>query len=203
MLVSILIYAIYIGRLTQYGLPAPNLRPGMFIAVGPGSFTAVAVIGLARNLPIHGGTGYFGNHVAAYEAVNVMAVFMAIFIWGFSFWFFAVSLVSCLACYKEMEFHLSWWGFVFPNIGFALATIEIGTTLQSEAITWVGTSMTILLVAMWCFVFLHNMRALFRKDIMFEGKDEDVWEERCISERNTGNSLRQEEDSLWSRNRHS
>ena len=183
MLVSILIYAQYIGRLMQYGLPAANLRPGMFIAVGPGSFTAVAVIGLARSLPQTGTTGYFHNIAVAYEALNAIAVFMAIFIWGFSFWFFAVSLISCLACWGEMKFHLSWWGFVFPNIGFALATIEIGVSLESEAVTWVGSAMTILLVAMWCFVFPHNMRALFRKDIMLEGKDEDVWLEREMTER--------------------
>lgn len=31
--VSFLMYAVYMHRLMQYGLPAPNLRPGMFIAV--------------------------------------------------------------------------------------------------------------------------------------------------------------------------
>ena len=184
MLVSILVYAQYIGRLMQYGLPAPNLRPGMFIAVGPGSFTAVAVIGLAKNLPLHGATGYFGAHIAAaYETLNVVAVFVAIFIWGFSFWFFAISLMACLSCWSEMRFHLSWWGFVFPNIGFAMATIEIGRSLQSQAVTWVGSAMTILLVLMWCFVFPNHMRALFRKDIMMEGKDEDVWPEREVVNR--------------------
>ncbi|KAJ7764662.1 voltage-dependent anion channel [Mycena olivaceomarginata] len=46
MLVSVLMYANYIHRMIQYGFPSPASRAGMFIAVGPPSFTALALIGL-------------------------------------------------------------------------------------------------------------------------------------------------------------
>lgn len=45
MLVALLIYAQYIRRLMGYGLPSANVRPAMFIAVGPPSFTGLALIG--------------------------------------------------------------------------------------------------------------------------------------------------------------
>jgi tellurite resistance protein TehA-like permease len=42
MMISVLIYANYIHRMIQYGFPAPASRAGMFIAVGPPSFTSLA-----------------------------------------------------------------------------------------------------------------------------------------------------------------
>ena len=47
-MVSTFMYANYIGRLMTNGLPSPDARPGMFIAVGPPSFTAIAFIGIAN-----------------------------------------------------------------------------------------------------------------------------------------------------------
>lgn len=40
MLVSLLMYACYLRRMVQFGLPSPHSRPAMFIAVGPPGFTA-------------------------------------------------------------------------------------------------------------------------------------------------------------------
>lgn len=50
-MVSFLMYGVYVTRLMQYGLPAPNMRPGMFIAVGPPSFTGLALIGMSNSVP--------------------------------------------------------------------------------------------------------------------------------------------------------
>ncbi len=172
MIVYILMCSQYIARLMQYGLPAPNLRPGMFIAVGPPAFTSLALIGMARAIPDK--ISYFGDHATAKEALSIMATVTAIFIWSLSFWWFSICSISCIACAKEMSFHLSWWAFVFPNTGFTIATIEIGIILQSQGILWLTTAMSIGLVAMWCFVFPMHIRALWQKQILWEGKDEDL-----------------------------
>jgi len=37
-LIAMFFYSIYLGRLMSQGLPSPNTRPGMFIAVGNGSY---------------------------------------------------------------------------------------------------------------------------------------------------------------------
>ncbi|MCJ1377207.1 hypothetical protein MMC17_000299 [Xylographa soralifera] len=171
MLVAILMYAQYVGRLMQYGLPAPDLRPGMFIAVGPPSFTALSIIGMASSIPNQ--FGYFGSHPTAFDILNIIAVFMAVFLWSLSFWFFSISLLSCVACMGKMRFHLSWWSFVFPNVGFTIATITIGTSLESQAITWAGTGMSIIVVGLWLFVLFTHSRAVYRREILFEGNDED------------------------------
>lgn len=172
MTVSILMYANWVRRLMQYGLPEPNVRPGMFIAVGPPSFTALALIGIARAVPHD--MGYFGDPAIAREALNVIATFNAILLWSVSLWFFAISLLSVLAGIKAMNFHLTWWAMVFPNVGFTIATIKIGEAFQSAGVKWVGSMMTILLIIMYIFVFVHHVKAVIQKKIMSEGKDEDA-----------------------------
>ncbi|KAF2841290.1 C4-dicarboxylate transporter/malic acid transport protein [Patellaria atrata CBS 101060] len=104
-LVSLLMYPIYINRLMSAGLPDINTRPGMFIAVGPPSFTALALMGMSSSLPQ--GYGYFAEHTSAIETLQVMALFSGIFLWAFAFWMFAIAVISCLADARKMSFHLT------------------------------------------------------------------------------------------------
>ncbi|KAL1301546.1 hypothetical protein AAFC00_005785 [Neodothiora populina] len=171
MTVSICMYAVLIARLMEYGLPPPNARPGMFICVGPPSFTALALIGMSKALPE--GYSYFEDNPTAIVAVKALAVFTAIFLWALSFWWFAIAFISVLYGIKEMSFHLVWWAFVFPNTGFTIATIDIGEQLKSQGIQWVGSIMSILIFAMWTFVIVNHIRALVTKRMMMPGMDED------------------------------
>ncbi|KAK4609908.1 Malic acid transport protein [Fulvia fulva] len=170
-MVAFMVYAIYMHRLMQFGLPAPNLRPGMFIAVGPPSFTGLALIGLSQAL--HEDMGDFQARPGIIIVLQTMADFIAIFLWCLSLWFFCIAMLSVLGGVKKMTFHLAWWAFVFPNVGFTIATIRIGEQLGSEGILWVASIMTILLVAMWIFVLVAHVRAVWMRQIMMPGVDED------------------------------
>lgn len=172
MLVSIFMYASYTRRMITFGLPSPESRPGMFIAVGPPSFTALALIRLADHWPR--GYDFFGpNDEIIAQVVRLLALLTAVFIWSLSLWFFAISVVSCLAAYRVLRFRLNWWAFVFPNVGFTLATINIGLSLKSQAVQWIGTVMSVLIVLVYLYVFANHVRAVWRKDILYDGKDED------------------------------
>lgn len=155
----------------QWGFPSPNSRPGMFIAVGPPSFTSLAIIGLANDYPQH--YNYFGADSVTIQVLRVLATFTGIFIWSLSLWFFCISVVANLAIRKQLSFHLNWYAYVFPNVGFTMATIAIGKSLRSSGIMAVGSGMTLLLIAMWIFVFIHHVKAIVNREILFEGKDED------------------------------
>ena len=152
-------------------LPAPDLRPGMFISVGPPSFTGLALIGMSSSLPTD--YGYFAKHPNAVEVLQTIALFIAIFLWMLAFWFFCVTVVAILSRAHKMSFHLVWWGTVFPNVGFTITTISVGESLESEGILWIASAMTILLVGLWVFVFISHVRAVLLKHIMMPGKDED------------------------------
>ncbi|KAK9779547.1 putative Malic acid transport protein [Seiridium cardinale] len=173
MIISILMYACYIHRMIQYGLPSPSSRPGMFIAVGPPAFTSLAIIGMASAFPET--YEYFGNAEVTLQIIETMATMTAVFIWSLSFWFWAIATIACLSVWKEIKFRLNWWAFVFPNVGFTIATLTIGKKFESPGVEWVGTIMTILIVALYLFILIHHVRAFIRKDIVYEGKDEDVY----------------------------
>ena len=173
-MIAFLMYAIYTHRLMTYGLPAPDLRPGMFIPVGPPSFTGLVLIGLADALPPD--HGYFASHLMAVEILQTMATFTAIFLWVLAFWFFCIALVAVISGSRKMSFHMVWWASVFPNTGFIINTISIGKQLESEGILWVGSAMTILIVMAWMFIFVAQMRAIWGKQILMPGKDEDKGE---------------------------
>ncbi|KAH9832421.1 Malic acid transport protein [Teratosphaeria destructans] len=171
-MISFMMFSIYVHRLMQYGLPAPNLRPGMFIAVGPPSFTGIALMGITNGLPQS--YEYFARHPNSVEILQIVALFAAIFLWSLALWFFFISLLSVLAGVKQMSFHLVWWALVFPNTGWTIATINIGNQLESQGILWIGSAMTIILVATWTLVFIMEMRAIFTKQIAMPGQDEDA-----------------------------
>ncbi|KAF1943006.1 hypothetical protein EJ02DRAFT_453727 [Clathrospora elynae] len=180
MIVSVIMYVMYVHRMIEWGFPGPKGRPAMFIAVGPPAFTSLALIGMANGFPET--TTYFGtNGEATANMLRLLATMVAVFIWSLAFWFFCLALLSVLAVAKELTFHLNWWAFVFPNVGFTIATIKIGDMFQSTGIHWVGSAMTICIVATYLFVGVMHVRAVVTGQILSEGKDEDTY----IMERDT------------------
>ncbi|KAI9730101.1 MAG: hypothetical protein M1834_006093 [Cirrosporium novae-zelandiae] len=176
MMVSIFMYAQYLGRLMTGGLPSPDARPGMFIAVGPPAFTGLAYIGLANAaleiFPNHRIAGVDLLPVA--QVLKIIGLFVAICLWSTSFWFFCISLTAVIQTFSKMRFHLSWWSFVFPNTGFIIVTIMIGDALESEPILWVTSGATLVEVMAWVTVGFCHVKAVWNREIMWPGQDEDV-----------------------------
>jgi tellurite resistance protein TehA-like permease len=175
MMVSILMYASYLRRMIQYGFPSPNSRPGMFIAVGPPSFTALAIIGLAGSFPSEVYNYWEGDPLVTKQILRIIAFCTGVFVWSLSFWFWCISVIANLVVMKEITFHLSWWAYVFPNVGFTIAVITFGEQMKSEGVKWVGSIMTVLLIILYLYVLANHIRAVLRKDILMAGKDEDVY----------------------------
>jgi tellurite resistance protein TehA-like permease len=173
--VAVCLYAVMIVRLMEQGLPAPNARPGMFICVGPPGFTILALIGMSKALPE--GYGYFATNPMAIPALKAMALFVSIFIWMIAFWWFAIAITSVLYGVKKMSFSLVQWALVFPNVGWTIATINIGQQLESQGIQWVGSIMSIFVFIIWLFNLFAHARAVLTKRMMMPGQDEDQGEE--------------------------
>ncbi|CAM1509744.1 Fc.00g000790.m01.CDS01 [Cosmosporella sp. VM-42] len=172
-IVASLVYPLYLGRLMQDGLPAPAMRPGMFIAVGPAGYTTVAIIGMSRAIP--DGYGYFAAHPMAAEVLRIMALWVGVWIWCVAFWFFAFSLLAVMASATKwhLRFSMAWWAFVFPNVGFTVATAFIGEEFESEGIQWVSSAMAICIAVIWLVVLYAQIVALYHKKILWPGRDED------------------------------
>ena len=84
------------------------------------------------------------------------------FLWLLAFWFFGLTTVAILQGYRMMSFNLTWWGFIFPNAGFTLATIEIGKILGSPVIQWVTSVMTAILFLGWFVLAILEVKAVWQ-----------------------------------------
>jgi tellurite resistance protein TehA-like permease len=171
--ISLVAIVAFVGNVLDNGLPPPSLRPGLFIPVGACAYTIVALIGQANAIPEDPSYGYFARHVGAAETLRVMALFIGIFLWLFAFWLFAIAVLGNVSVVGRMAFSLSWWAFIFPNVGFTLSTSMIGQELESEAILWVASGMTALLVAIWLVSAVGCIRSVWKGAIVWPGKDED------------------------------
>jgi tellurite resistance protein TehA-like permease len=182
-IMSMLIYGEYQYFLAKHGLPEPSKRPQMFIAVGPCSFTALALIGMAKEaveiFPLRYIISYADPESIGSVAVStgdiamVIASFFAIFVWTMAFFHFCIALVSVLASAgifggeRAPGMSVVYWSMVFPNTGFIIATISIGQVLESEGILWVSSVMTVLQVAMWLGVGGATILGIARRQILW------------------------------------
>ena len=173
-MVSIFMYAIYVIRLMSSDLPAPPMRPGMFISVGPAGYTASAFVSLGEQAQTILPESYLGvTSVPVGDILTIMGTFAGIFLWLLAFWFFCLSTVGVLEGVRRMKFTLNWWAFIFPNVGLTLAAIQIGNALDSGAIKGVTSAMSTLLVAFWLFTAVAHFRAVWLGQILYPNMDEN------------------------------
>ncbi|CAG1976389.1 unnamed protein product [Fusarium graminearum] len=174
-MLALFIYAVYLSRLIQHQLPAPSKRPGMFIAVGPTAFTCAGLISLGTQAKSSLPDDFLGNlSVPLGELWYAMSVPVGLFIWLVAIWFSALSVLSVLRGIRHMEFSLTWWALIFPNVGLALATINVGKNLNSRGIQIFASALTVVLVALWFVCAAAHIRAVMRRDLLAVGKDMDV-----------------------------
>ena len=173
-MVSVFMYAIYVIRLMSSDLPAPPMRPGMFISVGPTGYTASALVSLGNQAQSILTGSYLGvTSVPVGDILKIMGTFAGIFLWLLAFWFFCLSTVGVLEGARRMKFTLNWWAFIFPNGGLTLAAIQIGNALDSGVIKGVTSAMSILLVTLWLFTAVAHIRAVWLGQILYPNMDED------------------------------
>ncbi|KGO76095.1 C4-dicarboxylate transporter/malic acid transport protein [Penicillium italicum] len=182
-LMSLLIYAEYQYFLAKHGLPEMAKRPQMFIAVGPWSFTALALIGMAKESVKIFPSRYIISYADPMSAGNitvstgdialVMASFFSIFVWTIAFFHLCIAAISVLSSARLFggagapPMSVVYWGMVFPNTGFIIATISIGEVLQSPAILWVTSVLTVLQVIMWLGVGGATILAVARRQMLW------------------------------------
>jgi C4-dicarboxylate transporter/malic acid transport protein len=171
--VALSIFGPLMSRLMRIGLPAPALRPGMFISVGPPAYTSHALLKLSNSFMNSAQLPYIQRFPESMAIIHHSSLALSIFIWCLAFWWFCISLGTMLLDIRDIGFSLVWYSMIFPNVGLSLATIDIGLALSSDPILWIGSGMTIILVSLYIFIFSRHILALWKGDILWPGKDED------------------------------
>jgi len=180
MMMAMMIYAIYLGRLLTSGLPIDMSRPAMFIAVGPPAFTALALLGMSQDcVDLQLFTQFavlpgISNPAIIYDVMQIGSLLAAIFLWMLAFWFFSIAVIATFEAIHRNDFHLNWYAYVFPNVGFTIATIQIGNRLASSAMQIVGTGMAATLLVLLIMIAFAHVKAFYNRMICWPGKDEDA-----------------------------
>lgn len=175
-LLSLMIYAAFIYRLMTQKLPTENLRPGMFVSVGPSGFTISGIVNMGYILPDVVDKDFLlpGNGQLAGQVSKIASVWFGLWLWGLAFWFFIVSVGAHWNCVNgQMTFAMSFYSYVFPQTALTTATFAVGRALNNRAIRIVGCAMTILVMILWLIVFVLMIRAVIKKDILWPQKQED------------------------------
>lgn len=176
-LLSLMIYAAFIYRLMTQKLPQENLRPGMFVSVGPSGFTISGIVSMGLTLPHVVDPNFLikGQGELAGQVSKIVAIWMGLWLWGLALWFFLVSVGAHWSCVRngKMTFAMTFYSYVFPNTALTTATFAIAKALNNRPIRILGCVMTCLLVCVWLAVFVGMVRAVVSKDILWPQKQED------------------------------
>lgn len=81
-LMSLMVYSAFIYRLMTQKLPKENIRPGMFVSVGPSAFTVAGVVNMAAEASRSFPSDLWGDGELAAMIVRVVANFACLWLWG-------------------------------------------------------------------------------------------------------------------------
>lgn len=171
-IVAFFIYTVYLTRLMNSRMPSPSVRPGMYVSVGPAAYTCAGILKLGKQAKTIVPEGFLG--ITSFPVGDLWLAFsvpVALFLWLIAVWFSALSSLSVARGARKMTFSLQWWAFVFPNAGLALATIAIGEALDSRGIKITGSVITVILIPFWLLCAVAHIRAVWRHEILYPGKD--------------------------------
>lgn len=81
-LVSMMVYSAFIYRLMTQKLPKENLRPGMFVSVGPSAFTVAGMVGMGDNAWRAMPRDFMGDGQLTGKVIQILANFAGLWLWG-------------------------------------------------------------------------------------------------------------------------
>lgn len=76
---------------------------------------------------------------------------------------FLMAICAILKARRALYFHLTWYGLVFPNVGFLSTMGILGLEIPSDGVIWVASVGTAILCGVWLFVSFSHVRALVSK----------------------------------------
>ncbi|KAJ9194351.1 hypothetical protein DTO164E3_5329 [Paecilomyces variotii] len=193
-LMSLTVYAAFIYRLMTQKLPKENVRPGMFVSVGPSAFTVAGIVNMAANAKRSFPSDFMGDGELAANVIRVVANFSALWLWGLAIFFFWIATLAHVSAIGpgRMIFSMGWFSFVFPNTALITATFAIGKAFSCKPIQIIGCVMTIILILMYFFVCYMMVRAVMLHHILWpqvgEDKDEGGFQVKELKPHSSGES---------------
>ncbi|KAL2832389.1 voltage-dependent anion channel-domain-containing protein [Aspergillus cavernicola] len=174
-LVSLMVYSAFIYRLMSQKLPRENIRPGMFVSVGPSAFTVAGIVSMAAEADRCFPDDFMGDGALAANVMKIVVNFAALWLWGLAIFFFFIASFAHVSAIGtgRMVFTMGWFSFIFPNTALITSTFAIGNAFSCKPILIIGCVMVIPLLLMYAFVLYMMARAIIFRQILWPQKGED------------------------------
>ncbi|KAJ5128469.1 hypothetical protein N7526_006635 [Penicillium atrosanguineum] len=174
-LVSLMVYSAFIYRLMTQKLPKENIRPGMFVSVGPSGFTVAGLVNMASEAKRAFPADFMSNGPLAADILRVVVDFSMLWLWGLAIFFFLIASAAHWSAIGpgRLQFSMTWYSFIFPNTALITATFAIGKAFSCKAINIVGCAAIAPLLLMYFFVVYKMVRAILSHQILWPQKGED------------------------------
>lgn len=155
---------LYYARLIFHKVPPAAIIITVFIPLGPCAQACFGFLRLAsaiQNVYKNSGQSIFGAGLVSPEnarlmdlAIQACSALLAVSMWGFAFFWLCMALTIWVDTWMatKLKFNLGWWGACFPMGVYALATIEMGTALDSGSFKVLGVVLTLATIAIWLFL---------------------------------------------------
>ncbi|KAL3441916.1 voltage-dependent anion channel-domain-containing protein [Aspergillus insuetus] len=174
-LVSLMVYSAFIYRLMSQKLPRENIRPGMFVSVGPSAFTVTGIVTMAAQANRCFPDDFMGDGTLAANVLKVVVNFASLWLWGLAIFFFFIASFAHVSAIGpgRMIFTMGWFSFIFPNTALITSTFAIGKAFSCKPILIIGCVMVVALLLMYAFVVYMMVRAIILRHILWPQKGED------------------------------
>ncbi|PWW76932.1 hypothetical protein C7212DRAFT_343958 [Tuber magnatum] len=152
----------FIDRLYHYSVPSISQRPSMYVAVGPPAFSALSFALLAeqclRHFPAEKTAPGGANEIVGGVALYYILLTLSLMFWGLSLWLFLISTCSTLGALGQLGVgvqRLQLFALIFPNVGFALATIHLSRLFGHPKVLAITSEvLSLMVIGDWAIVVL-------------------------------------------------
>lgn len=162
------------ARLIHHHLPSPELRPTLWILLGPlgQSITAAALVArvAATALPRDDAIG-----------LRVFALLYGVPVWGFAIlWLALVTLITIRTIREGLPFTPTWWSFTFPLGTVVTGTSALALQTGSVALKVAAPVLFAALVAAWLVVAGRTIADAFRRPLVSSVRGQALGHERRV-----------------------
>lgn len=173
---AMMIYAAYLVRLTNAGMPKSFLTPSLVLLVGPCGQSSAALQALGAAAVTHFGKYNKGTFITAGAASILAAVgtWLGLMLTGFGLLFLLFCAYTLLevAMKREHKYTMLWWSVIFPTGTVNTAFILFATEMDSPAFRVLATVFLIMLIVAYLGNWTFTLRDIYLGKIL-NGKNSE------------------------------
>ncbi|TKA77025.1 hypothetical protein B0A55_01959 [Friedmanniomyces simplex] len=167
---ALMVYAVYLARLLNAGLPPAAQSPSLILLVGPLGQSSAALQGLGSAASSFFKTYDKGTFLmqSAGSVCSAVGVLLGLMLAGMAVFFMAFGAYVILegAIKRQHKYSLMWWSTIFPIATVNTAFIEFSITMDSPAFRGLSAAFLIFLLIDYFINWAFTLRDIFQGKLL-------------------------------------